>query len=434
MADYVFKLPDVGEGVAEAEVVEWHVAEGESVAEDAPLVDVMTDKATVELTSPVAGTISRLGAAVGDIVAVGSELVRIDAGDVAADHVAADDEDEPAPHGPEPRAHGQEDTPVPVAPTRPEVTSPGARPLAAPAVRLRAQTLGIDLATLSGSGPGGRVVHADLDAALVSQAPSRPTTSAPGATPTATADDVEAIKVVGLRRNIAARMEEAHRIPHFTYVEEIDVSELEGLRATLSEQRGERPYLTVLPLLMRAVVVGVAEFPQMNARFRSHDGIVERSRSVHLGIATQTDKGLMVPVVQHADRRDVWESAAEVGRLADAARAGTITLAELTGSTITITSLGALGGVVSTPIINAPEVAIIGVNKIVERPVRADGTWLPRRMMNLSSSFDHRVVDGWDAARFIQRLRQLLESPALLCAPSRGRAARPVSRPALDSE
>jgi 2-oxoisovalerate dehydrogenase E2 component (dihydrolipoyl transacylase) len=419
MADYVFKLPDVGEGVAEAEVVEWHVAEGESIAEDAPLVDVMTDKATVELTSPVAGTISRLGAAVGDIVAVGSELVRIDAGDVTTDAAA-----DPAPPVSEPPARGQDDASVPVAPTRPEVASHGARPLAAPAVRVRARTLGIDLATVAGSGPGGRVVHADLDATLIGRAPGRPTTSAPGSTPTATADDVEVIKLAGLRRNIAARMEEAHRIPHFTYVEEIDVTELEGLRATLNEQRGERPYLTLLPLLMRAVVVGVAEFPQMNARFRSHDGIVERSRSVHLGIATQTDKGLMVPVVQHADRRDVWDSAAEVARLAHAAREGTITLAELTGSTITVTSLGALGGVVSTPIINAPEVAIIGVNKIVERPVRADGTWLPRRMMNLSSSFDHRVIDGWDAARFIQHLRQLLEIPALLFAPTRGRGAR----------
>jgi 2-oxoisovalerate dehydrogenase E2 component (dihydrolipoyl transacylase) len=421
MADYVFKLPDVGEGVAEAEVVEWHVAEGEAIAEDAPLVDVMTDKATVELTSPVAGTITRLGAAVGDVVAVGSELVRIDAGDAATDT-----KEQPAPPASEPVERVEEAKPAPThepappaVPTRPEVALNGARPLAAPAVRLRARSLGIDLATVPGSGPGGRVVHADLDAILTSGAPSRPpTTTPPSPAPTATSDDVEAVKVVGLRRNIAARMDEAHRIPHFTYVEEIDVTELERLRATLNQQRGDRPNLTVLPLLMRAVVIAVAEFPQMNAHFRSQDGIVERSRAVHLGIATQTAKGLMVPVVKHAERRDVWDSAAEVARLADAARQGTITLDELRGSTITITSLGALGGVASTPIINAPEVAIIGVNKIVERPVRADGAWLPRQMMNLSSSFDHRVIDGWDAARFIQRLRQLLETAALLFVPA----------------
>ena len=222
------------------------------------------------------------------------------------------------------------------------------------------------------------------------------------------------MKIAGLRRNIAARMEEAHRIPHFTYVEEIDVTEVERVRAQLNDAHPNDPKLTVLPFLARAVVLALDDFPQLNARFRSGDGVVDRHRAVHLGIATQTEKGLMVPVVKHVEALDIWECAAEIARLADAARDGSITLAELSGSTITITSLGALGGVASTPIINAPEVAIIGVNKIVDRPVLTGGVWVPRQVMNLSSSFDHRVVDGWDAARFIQRVRQLLEAPALL--------------------
>lgn len=285
-------------------------------------------------------------------------------------------------------------------------------------MRQRARALGIDLAALTGSGPDGRILHADLDVQLSARAGTAG--PAEGGSPVAVAaDEIETVKVTGLRRNIAARMEEAHRIPHFTYVEEIDVTELERLRSALNERREDGTKLTVLPLLMRAVVIAVAEFPEMNARFRSDDGLVERFRPVHLGIATQTSKGLMVPVVKHAERRDVWAMATEVARLAEAARQGRITLEELSGSTITITSLGALGGVASTPIINAPEVAIIGVNKIVERPVRADGAWSSRLMMNLSSSFDHRVVDGWDAARFVQRIRGLLETPALLFVPAR---------------
>jgi 2-oxoisovalerate dehydrogenase E2 component (dihydrolipoyl transacylase) len=285
-------------------------------------------------------------------------------------------------------------------------------------VRRRAADLGIALSSVAGTGPGGRVVHGDLDR-LLAERPAPGGRAAAADAPHAVDDDVEAVKVIGLRRNIAQRMQEStRRIPHFTYVEEIDVTAVEQLRAELTRQyEGSRPRLTVLPLLMRAVIVAVIEFPQMNARFKDDDGVVERHRAVHLGVATQTAKGLMVPVVDHAEGRDVWSLAAEVARLSAAARDGSVTLDELHGSTITITSLGALGGVVTTPVINYPEVAIIGVNKIVTSPVYADGAWMPRQMMNLSSSFDHRVIDGWDAAQFVQRIKSLLETPALLFVP-----------------
>ena len=440
MADFAFKLPDVGEGVAEAEIVEWKVAVGDVVGEDQPLIDVMTDKATVELPSPVAGTIARLGAEVGAVVPVGSTLVWIDVASTGPD---ADTEEsgEPAvapvetgaerPGSPaQPHEAGavttvqasdqRDGSDAPPATVRPadRVAAPrqeqvGPRPLAAPAVRQRARTLGIDLDTVTGTGPDGRVVHGDLDDLL-----SQRERAAPAATATRgrtrARDEVESVRIAGLRRNIAARMEEAHRIPHFTYVEEIDVTEVERVRAQLNDAHPNDPKLTVLPFLARAVVLALDDFPQLNARFRSGDGVIDRHRAVHLGIATQTEKGLMVPVVKHVEALDIWECAAEIARLADAARAGSITLTELNGSTITITSLGALGGVASTPIINAPEVAVIGVNKIVDRPVLTGGVWVPRQMMNLSSSFDHRVVDGWDAASFIQRVRQLLEAPTLL--------------------
>jgi 2-oxoisovalerate dehydrogenase E2 component (dihydrolipoyl transacylase) len=278
---------------------------------------------------------------------------------------------------------------------------------AAPAVRARAARLGVDLATISGSGPEGRVVHEDLDGLLAKQAP------APAPLQRDNGDEVEDVKVVGLRRNIAERMQASkRRIPHFTYVEEVDVTALEELRGELND--GDRPRLSVLPFLMRAVVVAIRDHPEMNARFDDEAGVVKRHRAVHLGIAVQTPRGLMVPVVKDADVRDLWSSAAEVARLSDAARTAKVTLEELSGSTITITSLGALGGIVTTPVINAPEVAIIGVNKIATRPVFRDGAFVPRQIMNLSSSFDHRVVDGADAAAFIQRIRALLEQPALL--------------------
>ena len=402
------KLPDVGEGIAEAEIVDWHVEVGDTITEDQVMVEVMTDKATVELPSPVAGVVVSLGGSVGDVLAVGAPLIRIETNGAVAEQPAA-----PAAAAPEPAA--AEPAPVPAEPAvtstePPAPAPPGGRRTAAPAVRQRAASLGIDLAAVNGTGPDGRVVHADLDEHLTQHAPDRRPVFVAGD------DDVEAVPVVGLRRNIAQRMEAAKdHIPHFTYVEEVDVTELERLRGELNEQHGDRrPRLTVLPFLMRAVVVAARQFPEMNARYDDAEGVVHRHHAQHIGIATQTSKGLMVAVVKHAEGRDLWDSAAEVARLSAAARDNSIALDELTGSTITITSLGSLGGIVSTPIINYPEVAIIGVNKIATRPVYVNGSFVPRQIMNLSSSFDHRVVDGADAATFIQRIRQLLESPALL--------------------
>ena len=409
MSEYVVKMPDVGEGIAEAEIVEWHVNVGDTVAEDQVMVEVMTDKATVELPSPVSGIVTSVGAAVGEILQVGSPLIRIDTGNGVTTAVppAAEPTVEPADELPPPvAAEAIAEPPVAEARSAERTTAP----TAAPAVRQRAATLGIDLAGVTGTGPDGRVTHADLDAQL---ARSRSASSTSNST---TGDVIDEVPVVGLRRNIAQRMQLAkERIPHFTYVEEIDVTELERLRAKLNEQQGDDlTKLTVLPFLMRAVVVAVRDFPQVNARYDDENGVINRHRSVHLGIAAQTPKGLMVPVVMNADGRDLWDSAAEVARLATAARTNKVTLEELTGSTITITSLGSLGGIVSTPIINYPEVAIVGVNKIATRPVYVDGVLLPRQIMNLSSSFDHRVVDGADAAAFIQRIKTLLETPALL--------------------
>jgi 2-oxoisovalerate dehydrogenase E2 component (dihydrolipoyl transacylase) len=297
-------------------------------------------------------------------------------------------------------------------------TVPGReRPIASPSVRRRAWELGIELAQVRGSGAGGRIMQADLDA-HAARSPQRapPAATAAEASPAASPDRVEQIRVIGLRRKIAQKMQESkRRIPHFTYVEEVDVTEVEALRARLNERHAAgRGKLTLLPLLMRALVLAVRDFPLVNARFDDEAGVVTRHTAVHLGIATQTDNGLMVPVVRHAEAHDLWSSAREVARLADAARSGSATRDELTGSTITITSLGALGGIVSTPVINHPEVAIVGVNRIVERPMFARGGIVARQTMNLSSSFDHRVVDGVDAARFIQALRGYLESPALL--------------------
>ena len=411
MSEYVVKLPDVGEGIAEAEIVEWHVNVGDNITEDQVMVEVMTDKATVELPSPVTGVVLSVGAAVGEVLQVGSPLIRIDTGNGTVGE-ARSSADTTAPEAPPVVAVA---TP-PVPPATPTEAAPAERstaptaPTAAPAVRQRAATLGIDLADVVGTGPEGRVVHADLDTQL-----GRSRQLSNGSTQT-TDDVVDAVPVVGLRRNIAQRMQLAkERIPHFTYVEEIDVTNVEHLRAQLNEQYGEqRPKLTFLPFLMRAIVEAIADFPQMNARYDDDNGVVNRHRSIHLGVAAQTPKGLMVPVVTDAASRDLWDSAAEVARLATAARTHKITLEELTGSTITITSLGSLGGIVSTPIINYPEVAIIGVNKIATRPVYVDGALLPRQIMNLSSSFDHRVVDGADAAAFIQRIRALLETPTLL--------------------
>lgn len=386
---HVVKVPDIGEGVAEVELVAWHVRPGDAVAADQVVADLMTDKATVEVPSPVAGRVLALGGEAGTKLAVGSELLRLETeggGEAAAD----------------PRA------PSAAALAHPEVALP-ARPAASPSVRRHARELGIDLATVAGTGPDGRVLHDDLARHAAGAA-------APAAPRHARRSGEQEIAVTGLRRQIAQRMQEAGaRIPHFTYVEEVDVTELEALRVRLNEERGAaRGHLTVLPFVMRALVLAAPAFPQMNARFDDERGVVTRYAAVHIGIATQTTDGLVVPVVRHAEALDLWSSAAEVARLAEAARSRKIAREELSGSTITLTSLGPLGGIVTTPIINAPEVAIVGVNRIVERPVIRSGAVVPRRVMNLSSSFDHRVVDGHDAARFVQALRGYLECPAML--------------------
>jgi 2-oxoisovalerate dehydrogenase E2 component (dihydrolipoyl transacylase) len=383
MAGYIFKLPDVGEGLAEAEIAAWHVVIGDVVAEDQPLADVMTDKATVELTSPVAGRIAARHGEVGEKRPIGSPLVEFETGGELGAQA-----------------------PPPLAAAAPVVSAPvGENPLASPSVRKKARDRGLDLRSIKGSGPGGRIVHADLD-------PRPPTpASAPGPR-----EAITEVKIIGLRRVIAERMQDAkRRIPHFAYVEELDITALEELRAHLNEiRRKDRPKLTLLPFLMRALVRALPTWPQINARFDDDAGILRQYSAVHIGIATQTPSGLTVPVLRHAETRDLWECAAEIIRLAEAARTGRATREELTGSTITITSLGPLGGIVTTPVINYPEVAIIGVNRIVERPVVRAGQVVVRKMMNLSSSFDHRVVDGWDAAEFIQKIRVLLENPATL--------------------
>jgi 2-oxoisovalerate dehydrogenase E2 component (dihydrolipoyl transacylase) len=419
MGLHVIKMPDIGEGIAEVELVAWHVKPGDAVAEDQPLADVMTDKATVEIPSPVAGTVRALGGKLGEIMAVGSELIRIEvegAGNVkaepaaAAGTAAAAPSATPVPATTAPPPPPRETASAPVVQT---TRRPGDKPIASPAVRRRAWDLGIELQYVSGSGAAGRIMHEDLDAYAARTPGAQPASAGMGY---AERNDEQAIPVIGLRRKIAQKMQESkRRIPHFTYVEEIDVTELEALRAQLNAKWGAaRGRLTLLPLLARAIVLAVREFPQVNARFDDEAGIVTRHGAVHIGIATQTDAGLMVPVLHHAEARDLWANAAEIARLADAARTARATREELSGSTITISSLGALGGIVSTPVINYPEVAIVGVNRIVERPMMRGGAVVPRLMMNLSSSFDHRVVDGAHGAEFVQALRGLLECPATL--------------------
>ena len=425
MADYVITIPDVGEGVAEAELVEWHVKPGDHVREDMVLAAVMTDKATVEIPSPVSGTVLWLGGEVGDIIAVKAPLLRLD---VAGEgHGPSDDiPEEPAAKAepaPVHEAVAEERLLVarPAGGPKPPVVQPAAvaaratsggdaRPLASPAVRRRAQDSGIDLRLVRGTGPAGRIGHDDLDAYLAHGSEAQ----APAALSRKTA--TEEIKVTGLRRRIAEKMTlSASRIPHIAYVEEVDVTDLEELREAMNKGRKpEQPKLTILPFLMRAMARAIADHPVVNATFDDEAGIITRHGAVHIGIATQTPSGLTVPVVRHAEALSIWDCAAEVARLAEAARTGTAQREELTGSTITISSLGAMGGIVTTPIINHPEVAIVGVNKIVTRPVWDGSQFVPRKIMNLSSSFDHRVVDGWDAAVFIQRLRALVETPALI--------------------
>ncbi len=432
MGIYAIRMPDIGEGIAEVELVEWHVKPGDEVKEDQVVADVMTDKATVEIPSPVAGKVMELGGQPGQLMAVGAELVRIEvAGEGNLKPAAApakatagvppdrkDDitrENPVAVAPPAPAVEAQRTTAPPSEPpqaTPPPRRDPGDRPIASPAVRRRAWELGIELQFVHGSGPAGRIEHSDLDVYLASRGQAQPASG-----PRLRQKQGEhAIPVIGLRRKIAQKMQEAkRRIPHFSYVEEIDVTELETLRARLNERHGAaRGKLTVLPFIARAVVIALEDFPQMNARFDDDAGIVTRHEPVHLGMATQTDAGLMVPVLRHAEAMDLWAFAKEIARLAEAARSGKAGRDELQGSTITLSSLGPLGGIVTTPVINHPEVAIIGVNRIVARPTYVGDAIVKRQLVNLSSSFDHRVVDGMDAARFIQAIRALLETPALL--------------------
>lgn len=422
MSVHVIRMPDLGEGIAEVELVAWHVKPSDAVTEDQVLADVMTDKATVEIPSPVAGQVLALGGEVGEMLAVGADLIRIELAGAPAAAAASATRANPVPSpasAPGPAVPLQSPTPVPIreppsaAPAR---SASHDRPIASPALRARAWELGVDLQAVPASGPAGRVMQSDLDAYLARNA-TRSLPSAPPQRhdlPDATATHAE--KIVGLRRKIAQKMQEAkRRIPHFTYVEEVDVGELEALRDRLNAKWGERRgHLTLLAFLIRAVVLAVREVPQVNARFDDEAGVITRHDAVHMGIATQTENGLMVPVLRDAQARDLWSSAAEVVRLSDAARNGKVVRDELVGSTITITSLGRLGGIMSTPVINHPEVAIVGVNRIALRPEIRDGAVVARQMMNLSSSFDHRVVDGAQAAGFVQLLRVHLEHPAML--------------------
>jgi 2-oxoisovalerate dehydrogenase E2 component (dihydrolipoyl transacylase) len=434
MGRYVVKLPDIGEGTTEAEIVAWHVSPGQVIREDDPLVDVMTDKATVELPAPVSGTVVAITGKIGEKRPVGSELVVLD---VAGEGNVVD-----GPHlhpppavaaGPPSPAVRERVTAAPPAQlpslsrtagegagarsarageggdTAPIARRAGGKLLASPAVRRHAWDLGIALQFVPGTGPGGRITRQDLDAYVA--APTAPAT----APLLQRRDGVEEVPIIGLRRAIAEHLQLSTRhIPHFAYVEEVDVTALEELRGQLNAADSAREHLTLLPFLMRAIVNAVAEHPQVNARYDDEAGMLQRHRAVNIGVATQTEGGLLVPVVHHAEALDLWQSAAEISRLAAAARAGKASRDELTGSTITLTSLGRLGGIASTPVINYPEVAIVGVNRIIERPVVRDRQIAIRQMMNLSSSFDHRIVDGWEAAAFIARIKQLLEQPAML--------------------
>ena len=387
MGLYLFRLPDVGEGVAEAEIGAWYVKAGDVVQEEAPLVDVLTDKASVEITSPVTGKVLAVHGATGDFAPVGSVLVELEVEGQGEAAPAAVESVEPASAAAKPPSQSA--------------------PLAAPATRHRAEELGIPLSSVTGTGPEGRVLPDDLE-----------THAEPSSAPVKS-DGVTEIRIVGLRRKVAEKMQAAKRnIPHFSYVEEFDLTELEALRKELnSSRKTDRPKLTLLPFFMLAVVKLRPEFPNMNARYDDEAGILRTYDAVHIGIATQTPNGLVVPVVRHVEVLDLWACAGELARVTQAARDGTANREELSGSTITLTSLGTLGGIAATPVINAPEVAILGPNKLVERPVVRDGQVVIRTLMNLSSSFDHRIIDGFDAASYVQRLKRLIETPALLFIP-----------------
>lgn len=405
MSNFLIEVPDIGEGIAEVELVEWSVAIGESIEEDDVLCVVMTDKATIEIPSPVNGKVTWHACNEGEMIAVGADFVKLhvegegnikgEGNVVGEDDVIADVKDDEKSSMPRPEAH---------------------KPLAAPAVRQRAINTGINLKNVHGTGADGCITHNDLDVFITSQ--SSKTVSATLSAPIAN-NTIKEVKVIGLRRKIAAIMQDTmQRIPHFTYVEDIDVTELEKLRNKLNKERSEnQPKLTMLPFVVKALVIALQDYPQMSARFDDEAEVVNQYGAAHVGIATQTDKGLVVPVIKHAETLELWQSANEIKRLSTDARNGKATREELSGSTITITSLGPLGGIVTTPIINSPEVAIIGINKMAKRPVWQDGGFVPRDIINMSSSFDHRIIDGWQATLFIQAIKSLLESPATLFMP-----------------
>ncbi len=424
MSRYVFKLPDLGEGTVDAEIVAWRVKPGDVVAEDDALVEVMTEKATVEVPAPVGGRVVAVSGTPGDRVNVGSELAVFETEAAAASSVQTASVQtasvqtgaaQAASAAPAPNASSANGAAVPVP-----AVAQGGRVLTSPAIRRRAREAGIDLHDVAGSGPSGRIMRSDLAAHLEARsAEGAAARTEPQVPAVPVGPETEEIKVIGLRRVIADRMSESARtIPHFSYVEEVDVTELERLRSHLNGKHGaDDPPLTYLPFLILALIRALGEHPQCNALYDAARGVIVRHRAVHVGIATQTRDGLKVPVIRNAERRSLEDLAREIRRLSEAARNGTATRAELTGSTITVTSLGKLGGIASTPIINAPELAIVGVNRAVERPVVSDGAVAIRCMMNLSSSFDHRFVDGYDAAAMIQSLKERLEQPATIFIP-----------------
>ena len=422
MGIFAFKLPDIGEGVVEGEVVEWMVSVGDTVKEDDPILSVMTDKATVEIPSPTDGVVKSIVGEPGTILAVGQVCIEfetegegtpVEETPEPVEEVVEETKPEPTPEpetAPEPAPAAPAPAPAP-APTPVVVAAPGARPLASPAVRQRARESGIDLTTVAGSGPAGRITHGDLDSWKEAGSP----VAAAGPSRSAKTGTTEA-PVIGLRRKISESMTESYTtIPHFSYFEEVDITHLDELRVHLNSTRAEgQPKLTYLPFIMQALVKALGENPVCNALFDDEKGVVTRHDAVHLGIATQTDRGLYVPVVKHVEAQDIWQSASEMQRVSQAARDGTAGLGELTGSTFTITSLGRMGGLGATPIINKPEVGILGVHNAVDTPVVRNGQIVIRKMLRLSSSWDHRVVDGWDGAMLVQRLKTLLENPATI--------------------
>jgi len=426
MGDYVFKLPDIGEGVVEGEIVAWHVKVGDSIKEDDQIVDIMTDKATVTIPSPTSGIVTELSGGVGDMIAVGSALVTFSTdGSSNVNQV----EKSPEPEVIEEPVIEEEKISQPIAK---EIKKPAPKPveliteskvlvpssgntriLASPAVRRRARDAELDLSVVSGSGPAGRIRHADLDAYI---AAGGTVTGAPPTSYSTKRNDTNEIKVVGLRRKIAEQMVKSKfSIPHFSYFEEIDVTELEELRQMLNATRdNDQPKLTYLPFIMMALAKIMPNHKECNALYNDENNIVTQYSAVHLGIATQTDRGLFVPVVKHVEAMDIWQSASEMQRVSGAARNGTASLDDLSGSTFTITSLGRDGGLGATPIINHPEVSILGIHKAREMPVVKDGKIVVRRIMNVSSSFDHRIVDGANGAALVQALKRMLEYPALI--------------------